>query len=38
MFDKHSKNLEELIAECNELISFFVASIKTAEKNKGLKN
>ena len=31
---KHKKKLEPLIAECDELVSIFVASIKTAEKNK----
>lgn len=31
---RDSKELEWLIAECNELISIFVASIKTATKNR----
>jgi len=32
---KHKKKLEPLIAECDELVSIFVASIRTAQKNKG---
>jgi len=38
---KLAKNQEELgalITECNELISIFVTSVKTAEKNKSPKN
>ncbi len=31
---RDSKELEWLIAECNELISIFVASIRTATKNR----
>ena len=31
---KHKKNLGPLMDECDELVSIFVASIKTAEKNK----
>ncbi|MFC1738466.1 four helix bundle protein [Planctomycetota bacterium] len=30
-----TKEVEYLLSECNELISIFVASIKTTEKNKG---
>jgi len=30
-----SNNLHALIVECNELISIFVTSVKTAKKNKG---
>ena len=32
---KPSTRLEPILTECNELISIFVASIKTAQKNKG---
>jgi len=31
---KSGSQTESLIAECDELISFFVTSVKTAEKNK----
>ena len=31
-----SNNLHAIIVECNELISIFVTSVKTARKNKGL--
>ena len=31
---KHKKKLEPLMDECDELVSIFVASIRTAEKNK----
>lgn len=34
---KNSHKLDALIIECDELISIFVTSIKTAEKNKALK-
>lgn len=34
---KSSDKLDSLIIECDELISIFVTSIKTAEKNKALK-
>jgi len=34
---KDREELESLIGECDELISIFVASIRTAEKNKGLR-
>jgi len=33
---KIQEELKALITECNELISIFVASIKTAQKNKNL--
>ena len=33
----NSNNLHALIVECNELISIFVTSVKTARKNKGSK-
>jgi len=35
---KNQEELETLITECNELISIFVVSGRTAEKNKGPKN
>ena len=35
---KNQEELEALITECNELISIFVVSVRTAEKNKGPKN
>ena len=31
---KKTSDIETLISECNELISIFVASVKTAETNK----
>jgi four helix bundle protein len=31
---KKTSDIETMITECNELISIFVASVKTAEKNK----
>ena len=31
---KHFDKVDELILECNELISIFISSIKTAHKNK----
>lgn len=31
---KNTKEIDDLLNECNELISIFVASVKTAEKNK----
>lgn len=33
-FIKSAREIESLINECNELISIFVTSVKTAEKNK----
>jgi len=32
---KFARNLKALIGECDELISIFVTSVRTAEKNKG---
>jgi four helix bundle protein len=32
---KNNEEVEALLGECDELISIFVVSIKTAEKNKG---
>ena len=36
LFSKSNNKLHALIVECNELISIFVTSVKTAKKNKGL--
>ena len=35
---RNTKETEDILDECDELISIFVASIKTAEKNKNLHN
>lgn len=35
---KNNEEVEILLRECDELISIFVVSIKTAEKNKGKKS
>lgn len=35
LFSKSNNKLHALIVECNELISIFVTSVKTARKNKG---
>ncbi|MDH4240694.1 MAG: four helix bundle protein [Phycisphaerae bacterium] len=37
LFSKSNNKLHALIVECNELISIFVTSVKTARKNKGSK-
>ena len=35
---KNQEELKALVTECDELISIFVTSVKTAEKNKSSKN
>ena len=37
-YQKVSETLDECIKECNELISIFVKSIQTAEKNRAMSN